>query len=68
MFNRCIPILNRVAKSTVDKLRYHKISLDTLNTLVGGKYFFLEKNPFKCVTRPDLRRPKRDLDVLYNWF
>ena len=40
-----IPILNRVAKSIEDILRYHKISFDTLNTLVTRKYRF-SKNSF----------------------
>ena len=42
LFNRYIPILNRVAKSSKDILRYHKISFDTLNTLVTSKYRFLK--------------------------
>jgi len=44
--------LNRVAKLKEDKIRYHKISFNTLNTLGTRRGFrtFL----FKCVTRPDL--------------
>jgi len=41
LLNRYIPILNRVAKSTEDILRYHQIRFDTLNTLV--MYFFVSR-------------------------
>jgi len=41
--NRYIPIFNRVATSLEDILRYHKISFDTLNTLVTRKYRFSKK-------------------------
>jgi len=40
LFNRYIPIFNRVAKSIEDILRYQKISFDTLNKLVTRKYRF----------------------------
>jgi len=40
LFNRYIPILNQIAKSIEDILRYHEISFDTLNTMVTRKYRF----------------------------
>jgi len=43
LFNIYISILNRVAKSIEDILRYHKISFDILNMLVTRKYRFSKK-------------------------
>jgi len=43
LFNRYIPILNRVAESIEDILRYHKESFDKLDTLVTRKYRFSKK-------------------------
>ena len=56
LFNRYIPILNRVAKSIEELLRYHKISFHTctLNTLVTRKHSFSRKKLFPWVTGPDL--------------
>jgi len=53
LFNRYNPILNPVAKSIEDILRYHQIRLDTLNTMVKRKYRVFEKNFFTShTTRP----------------
>ena len=40
MFNRYITTLNRVVNSIEGILRYHKISFNTLDTLVPRKYIF----------------------------
>ena len=65
LFNRYIPNLNRVAISIEDihVLRYHKISIDTLNMLVTRKYRFM------CVTGPDLSGVPLRLhqNVLLSW-
>jgi len=52
LFNRYILILNRVAKSIVDILRYHKIMFYTLNTLVTKHIGFRKSLP-SWVTRAD---------------
>jgi len=56
LFNRYIPILNRVAESIEDILRYHKESFDKLDTLVTRKYRFSKKKEFVShTTRPQWR-------------
>jgi len=68
LFNRCIPILNRVAKSMEDILRYHKIPFNTLNTLVTRKYRF-SKISFKVcyMTRPQWS-PFKPLKLLFYYY
>jgi len=49
-FNRYIPILNRVAKSIENILRYHKVSFDTQDTLVTKIIGFRKRSFFMSHT------------------